>query len=157
MKTRNSVILVLFLLLSVLITVFVFGNSMKNSAASNADSDSFIALFEPLLERLTWISDSDYSKVIRKTAHFVEFFALGFFYGGVMCLLIPKKGNLRFPAVLFVVLLAAVTDEYIQSFTDRTSSVKDVLLDFSGALVGAVAVFWLFWQIRRVREKKCTK
>jgi len=45
-------------------------------------------------------------------------------------------------------VLIAVLDEYNQKFTGRTSSLEDVLLDGSGALVGtclvlALLVVWL--------------
>lgn len=38
----------------------------------------------------------------------------------------------RYPVfiALFILLSTAVIDEYIQSFTGRTSSVKDILIDF---------------------------
>lgn len=33
---------------------------------------------------------------------------------------------------LFFVLLLAVSDEFLQSFVDRRSNVRDIVLDFSG-------------------------
>ena len=47
-------------------------------------------------------------------------------------------------------LAAAVTDETIQIFSDRGSSVADVLLDFSGVLAATAAV----WLIYRMKMKK---
>jgi VanZ family protein len=41
----------------------------------------------------------------------------------------------------FMCLLAAVLDEYSQSFLFRTSKVSDVLIDFGGAIVGMVAYY----------------
>jgi hypothetical protein len=40
--------------------------------------------------------------------------------------------------VLFASLLCGVLDEFLQSFTGRGTSVRDVMLDFGGALIGIV-------------------
>ena len=155
MKNQNNQpMLWLFVLLSALVTAFVFGNSLKSGDASMAESDSVVAFLQPLLDRLPWLADTNYSVLIRKLAHFAEFFALGFFYGGTMCLMLQKNGKPRYFSVLFSVLFVAVIDEYIQSFTGRTSSVKDVLIDFSGALTGLGIVFGLFWLIACLKSRK---
>jgi VanZ family protein len=39
----------------------------------------------------------------------------------------------------FYVLAVAVTDEHIQSFSGRTSSTADIILDFCGGLIGFFA------------------
>ena len=45
-----------------------------------------------------------------------------------------------YATAFFYVLLVAVLDEHIQSFSDRTSSTGDILLDFIGSLTGFAAV-----------------
>lgn len=155
MKNQNNkAMLWLFVLLSVLITLFVFGNSMKSGDASMAESDSVVAFVQPILDRMPCHPDTSHSVLIRKLAHFAEFFALGFFYGGTVCLLFQKNRKPQYFPVLFSVLFVAVIDEYIQSFTGRTSSVKDVLIDFCGALTGICIVFGLFWLIACVKSRQ---
>ncbi|MBO4392367.1 MAG: VanZ family protein, partial [Clostridia bacterium] len=57
---------------------------------------------------------------------------------------------------LFFTLFTAVTDEYIQSFVERTSLVSDIVLDFSGgksANILAVAVFALVCAVKKRKNK----
>ena len=45
---------------------------------------------------------------------------------------------------LFIILLIATIDEFFQLFIqDRTSSVKDVLIDFTGGIIGNI-LFMIF-------------
>ena len=87
-------------------------------------------------------SEVQVSFIVRKGAHLAEFFLLGFL---VMYAVAEVKKKL--PSMVgfgyFYVLLVAVTDEFIQSFSDRTSSVKDVLIDFTGAFIGFVAFMFI--------------
>jgi len=72
-------------------------------------------------------------------------------------LLLQLRGTLitpYFTTVLFGTLLAAVTDEFIQSFTGRGSSVRDVVLDFCGALTGMLLTFLLAELIRSLKRNK---
>lgn len=79
---------------------------------------------------------------IRKLAHFLEFALLGL----LLCRSFSAFCVKNFTAtgyILFLGLLAAVVDEYIQSFSPgRGSMVKDVLLDFSGVFCA-----WLEYRI----------
>ena len=57
---------------------------------------------------------------------------------------------------LFGILSVAVVDEFIQSFSDRTSLVADILLDFGGAVTGlclSVAVVCIAKRIKQKRKK----
>lgn len=76
---------------------------------------------------------------IRKGAHFFEYLIL------VLLLYVtlkfyPFSGVNRVIYVLFMVLGVAVLDEYFQSLVARTSSVSDVLLDFSGGAIGLIVI-----------------
>ncbi len=88
--------------------------------------------------------------VIRKSAHFIEYgilSALWFraWYG-------VRTGASRLQALLpalAVTLLVAIGDEWHQAFVpSRTSSPRDVALDFCGALF-AQLVIWMIWRSRR--------
>ncbi|MBQ7339146.1 MAG: VanZ family protein, partial [Clostridia bacterium] len=86
-----------------------------------------------------------------------EFFWLGMALCGVLIGASRKSEGvaplLSHPPVcgaLLFSLLTAVTDEYIQSFTGRTSSVSDVLLDFSGALCGLGLTALTVYLVRRI-------
>ncbi len=75
------------------------------------------------------------SYFVRKVAHFTEYFILGvllFLTFRVFNVSLQNQGIYS----LFLVLLCAVLDEYLQLFVSRTSSVSDVVLDFCGGLIG---------------------
>lgn len=92
------------------------------------------------------------SYVVRKSAHVIEYFTLG-----VLLYLTFRTFNVSVTNqsiyALFVVLLCAVLDEYFQSFFDRTSSIGDVLLDFSGGLVGITCVGVMLWLVKSSKSK----
>lgn len=140
----------LFLLLSLLVTGFIFFNSFQGPDSSNESSGLILKLLSPitgLIDR--FISDIDWNFVIRKGAHFTEFCVLGIL-SALTFISTGKKVRTFFGYNLFCVLSVALTDEFIQSFTGRTSSVRDVFLDFCGAAVGIGAVMI----INNIRNRK---
>jgi len=82
---------------------------------------------------------------VRKLAHVSEFAALGiavaFLHRKYTQYTLHKS---FYGFAVFYGLAAAVTDEFIQSFSDRSDSVRDVLIDFSGYLIGALLVTGIF-------------
>ena len=76
--------------------------------------------------------------MIRKSAHFFEYAVLASLIGSLLhCYRYTWMNRIIY--ALFMVLLCAILDEYFQSFVDgRNSSVKDILIDFSGAIVGCL-------------------
>ncbi len=87
--------------------------------------------------------------LIRKMAHVFEYALLG---GGLFFYFRYQKCTTinRWIYTLFIVLLFATLDEYIQSFVGRTSSVRDVLLDFTGGIIGNGSFLFLS---RKIKEK----
>lgn len=85
--------------------------------------------------------------LVRKAAHLFEYALLG---GGLFFYFRYQKYTTidQWIYSLFIVLLFATTDEYIQSFVGRTSSVRDVLLDFTGGIIGIGLVLFLSKQIK---------
>ena len=77
--------------------------------------------------------------LIRKSAHFFEYGALAALLIIVFYLLKQSSLN-RVVYSLFITLLCAVMDEFYQSFINRGSRVQDIIIDFSGALVGTIFV-----------------
>lgn len=155
-KVIGSILLVLVLL----ITAFIFYNSSQNSTESHEDSNAIVEFIEPIVEPIidTFVTDNsvnlDY--YVRKSAHIIEFSALGI---SLMCFYEFLKNQYNkniFFIILFYALSVAVTDEFIQSFTGRTSSVKDIILDFFGVAIGIV-VFVLFVKMLNLINKRRTK
>lgn len=127
--------------MTVFVTGFIFSNSLKGPDASNESSGFFLRLLEPVTNFLDkYIPDADWNFIIRKGAHFTEFCILGILSSNMLLSIDKRKIKSFLGYNFFLVLSVAVTDEFIQSFTGRTSSVRDVLLDFCGAFVGILAV-----------------
>ena len=150
---RNKQILV-FGVLAVCVTATIFWNSLQNAQQSIQLSSGLLAWLKPWLLPLFGGSEELMHEVIRKTAHFVEFAALGLCLCGVadgMDIKFWRTSLLFFP--LFALLGTAVTDEFIQSFSDRTSSVKDVLLDFCGGIFGLAVTAALFAVLHSRRKR----
>ena len=130
--------LCLLLALTVLVTAYIFGNSLKNGEESHESSNKVVEIVEPVVKPITekLPGEKGVSFWVRKAAHVAEFFALGLCAMALGLGLQKRFGAACLGYVLFYVLLVAVTDEYIPSFTGRTSSVKDVFIDLGGAVLG---------------------
>lgn len=81
--------------------------------------------------------------IVRKLAHFTEFTALGMLLS-IDTALFLKKMKQYIWVPFFVGVLVALVDETIQLFpVGRSSSVKDVWLDFSGVIFGTILLLVL--------------
>ena len=127
---------VVIVILTIGIIAFIFTNSLQNGEESNAFSAPFVEWAERIFDPNDKIPTQTFNYAIRKLAHITEFTMIGLALGGLMCSAYRAKKQWHIAAVLFWGLSIAVIDEYIQSFTARTSSVSDVLIDFVGVLIG---------------------
>ena len=152
--TRTPWYLILF---RVLFTValaatvyFIFSNSLEIARESSARSQQVMELLNSLLGRVGLGPLSEH--FVRKMAHFCEFSLLGFWF--MLCLRVYTCHFVRHVGwPLFFGLLTAVIDETIQLYVPgRSSSVKDVLLDFSGVLTGLfiALLILLFFRLCRL-------
>ncbi len=133
MKTKKTWHTVLLSVLLVLTLWFILGRSTKEAELSNEESLGLLALVRPILEFFVGKGNAT-NYLIRKIAHYCEFFLLGLELGG-LCLLWSKP-LLR---ASFAGLLVAMTDETMQLFVPgRTGQVQDVWLDFSGVLTAVL-------------------
>ena len=110
---------------------------MQSPEDSKAQSDLVKEIAEPIIDRIFGPdNDIDVNYLVRKAAHFIEFFLLGVCFSGLFAIIKFYLAKDLVPYSFFCVLLIAVIDEYIQSFTGRTSAVSDVWIDFFGAICG---------------------
>lgn len=126
----------------ILLTVaFIWGNSLLEPEISWSVSNAvqrFLSYFTPVDE--PELTTSLWGAVVRKLAHFSEFFVLG----GLLLLRLRKKES-HIPCSAFLCgVLTALIDETIQFYTGRTSSVFDVWLDTAGAACGILIFFLLY-------------
>lgn len=146
MKKRN----VLFVILYLLTTFFIFKNSAKSAQSSTVQSGFFVQF---AMDRLSFLFNDVQTAThyVRKAAHFAEFFAQGAFLSAA---LFSTGYHKRFIYVLFSGLLTACTDEYIQLFFEgRGSMVSDIFIDFSGTCAAAAGFMVLWYLIKKAGRK----
>ena len=137
----------LYIIAAVAATAFIFANSLKTAAVSDASSNTVIEYLECILTFLNIkIPPEKLVFPIRKAAHFTEFFIQGALLTGCF----KGKYQGRIINILFFGLLTACTDEFIQSFVPgRGSLVSDVFIDFAGTCTAT-----LFMGLFKMRRKK---
>ena len=140
----------IFALLALALMVFIFSNSLESGEESNLKSGWVAEFLRPLLNPFGWIEEKTYLKLVRKLAHFAEFGVFGLCLGGVAANAAYAKAFLWSGAAA---LLTACADETIQAFTGRTESLKDVCLDFSGAVCGLLFVWLCLFAMKRKKER----
>lgn len=130
------------------VCAFIFIMSAADGEKSSDMSGSLLLR----LRELTGLEISSY--FIRKAAHFCEFALLSFLLTNAVFTSFNRKnaGVIAFPAAC----LYAVTDELHQLLSDgRACSVKDMLIDSSGALLGAaLCSFIILIYIKQTERKK---
>ena len=151
MKNRKTHLFLLGLL--ILLTLgFIWGNSLKSIPESQEISLSYLDRLSPFLDTVFGpgrITDH----ILRKTAHFCEFALLGAELR-LLFLLLGQQGLQGLMNALFAGLAAGVADETIQIFSQRGSRVADVVLDFSGAVFGALVIALITRLCRRRRRRQ---
>lgn len=149
MKKYLTIGLSIFIVLTL---TFIFANSLDSVAESQQKSEAVLERFWFLLEGVVGKGNAEH--LVRKLAHFFEFFALGIQMSALSFLYYSSKRSLYFSITLplFCGLLAALTDETIQIVSARGSQVQDVWLDFSGVCVGTAVIFAV-WVIRKKRRE----
>lgn len=146
--TRKKALRLLFLIT----LLFIWGQSALPRAASSMESQTLTkALFGiDTLERL-----------IRKSAHFIEYAVLG----SELFFLLPDflrkllnesyagKTGIRYAACLLSGLVIALIDETIQYFPERMPEIRDIWIDLAGVLCGTV----LAWGIASLLQSRKNK
>lgn len=135
MKQNRRIIF--FVLLSILAVCFIFSNSLEARDASNQKSNAIVDEIKPIIDPQDTIPRGTFNHYVRKSAHFLEFAALGFCLMGLTDAIGRKRHIRRISTALLAALLVASTDETLQFFAvERGPGVKDVLIDCSGAACG---------------------
>lgn len=127
---------------------FIFWNSSQVASVSESRSGWVLQFLQevwklPVTETM-----------VRKTAHFLEFCALGILLGGTTrCYTRGWMARVMIP--LFGGLLIPVCDEFLQTFIPgRSGEVRDVLIDFAGAVTGIAMTLLVTFFLDRHRRKR---
>lgn len=144
---RNK--LKIYILLTLLWSALIFSFSLQPADASGEVSSGFgewlIETFVPgLQDDLEALPEEQYEflhHILRKCAHFTEYFILGVL---VMLTFLQTRQRLPWLKGIGVGALVACLDETIQLFVEgRSGQVKDVLLDSTGVAVGICFIIFI--------------
>ena len=121
--------------LIILTLALIWGHSLLGREASSEESGFVMELLEPVLEMV--VGEGNVTEfLVRKLAHFTEFFVLGL---ELLTFFAYRKP--LFPQAFLLALthgfFAAFLDETIQIFSGRGPMIQDVWLDICGFAVGA--------------------
>ena len=127
-----------WLILLLLWTALIFVQSSLPATASRAESGGLFAWVQTLLP---WMTHT----LLRKIAHFAEFAVLGVLATGTFY----RAKHFLLLKPLSCSLMIALSDETIQLFSaGRAGLIKDVWLDFCGAVCGTL-LMWLIFRLCR--------
>lgn len=153
--SRGTIVRVLMILAIIIITSVIFIKSFENISTSHSYSDAITEAISS--DNADYIEKGNLEVTIRKWAHVIEYAVLGIAVMRLTLNISKAFKKLFFGVALFYVLAVAVVDEHIQSFSDRTSSTNDILLDFCGALLGFLVTFGLYMLVKLIRKNRCIK
>lgn len=146
-KIWRSVLLVLI----ILTVLFIFSHSVVAKSTSLQQSGWVRTWLQSGLDALH-IPLNLTSHLVRKIAHFVEFFILG---AELTCYRMcgRKLGRQDITGVLCTVFAVAFADETIQIFSARGPAIADVWLDVLGGAVAMLVVFAIHYLALALRKK----
>ncbi len=127
----------IFAVMAVAMTAFIFYNSAQPAVESAKSSGRITGSLLSMLAHFGFeINYDTLETTIRKTAHISEFF--------LQAVLVANSFSGRYKNrivyILFLGLLTACTDEYIQLFFEgRGGMVSDIFIDFAGTALAAAA------------------
>lgn len=153
MKNKSIVIKIFAVGLLVLSIVFIFINSFQDVDASNQRS---LALLEIINDYLSDLGIKNLSNiVIRKIAHYMEFFVLGVVSCVAIRMFVSKQKRIWVLIPLGIGLVVAITDEMFQFVSaGRTPRVLDVVIDFSGVLSAVLIYYVIIVVVKQIKRRK---
>ena len=157
LSTKRKIVVSVIIILIALTVGFIWGNSIMSKEASSEESEAVSSTLQTVVDA---VFGEDVVVVshegIRKAAHFIEFFILGTEFC-VLYILIKREGKRGYLEIMPFGLAVAAIDETIQIFSERGSSIIDVMIDYSGYLFAVVLFFAVFVIRRAVKGRKREK
>ena len=147
---RNIIYMIALVCVTVLVTSFIFYNAVTDYDKSHDTSDAVANIILPNAQE----ADPQSLVSVRKIAHLVEYAILGIAVMLLASFVCKGLGKSIYGTAFFYVLAVAVIDEHIQSFSDRTSATKDIILDFCGALIGFFIVYLTVVTVSFFKKRK---
>ena len=156
-----AILCVALLVAANLMLIFSFSSESRGESASRSRNVT-IAVARLLNPSFDDMSPDEQNAVVdelhhyvRKAAHFLEFALLGLLSASLVRLIwlyvswrLVGWQTAGIPSVFC--LLMATTDEVYQIFTGRGPAVKDVMIDFCGAVSGVLFLHLAVWLIGKI-------
>ena len=138
----------LFPILSILWVIVILSFSLQDGSRSSLQSGMITTTIQSLLSNIGIdIERQLLSFLIRKAAHFTEFFILG-------VLVKQSTFDLKNTIPLYLACLVPVIDETVQSFIPgRAMAITDMFIDLSGILFGFL-IMNLIHNIHKKRKER---
>lgn len=154
MKTKQSA-KVWCLCLIALNVLFIWGNSLLPREVSSAFSRLVGTVLNWFFSGGGDAAEGEGQGILRKIAHFTEFFTLGMLLCWLTMLMKAKKW-ICWLLPLGVGLTVACIDETIQIFVPgRGPGLRDVAIDTAGVALGiCIVMLWLFILTKRKSRKR---
>ena len=140
METRNKKAITILGIIIAATLAFIWIHSCMGQEESAEESGFVYEVLEPVLEVVVGKGNVT-ELLIRKLAHFTEFFGLGLELMLFMKLvLISAPYVIRFINAWVFGTMCALIDETIQIFSGRGPMIQDVWLDSAGCLCGVLVM-----------------
>ncbi len=154
---KRKFLLVIFVILTLLWTVFIHSNSLESGTESDQKSSFVTEIVNSIASNIGIKQEISHAS-IRTLAHFSEFAILSLLICSDMLIALFPLFVKKPPCFIIASLIStgisfavACTDELLQKSADgRAAELSDVLVDTLGALTGAVlftAIFFIIVQI----------
>lgn len=149
---KNKPIHIFFLILSVVTVLFIWANSCLGRGASSEQSGVVRGFLQNFFE-LIGLPVNVTMDVVRKIAHFAEFFLLGV---EITLYTVWGRGIVGYDVVNLIGTVFAVgfVDETIQIFSKRGPAITDVWLDVFGGVVAIVLVIACYYLSTAGKKKR---
>jgi len=153
-KKLDLIHLIVWWLIALGVLIFIFTNSLRDGPESMEQSSVVVEVVEPIIDPNHTLGEDLVTTIVRKAAHFTEFFLLGVSLRMMFIYVTRLTSKKIWVSPFFICLFSAVIDEFIQSFTGRTSAVSDVLIDFSGSSLAILLVMLGMLIYHLIKKKK---
>ena len=152
-KYGKWIVRILLTALTAATVTFIFCHSAVDAEVSTEQSDAAMGWIDGIL-RCFGIEAEMSELVIRKLAHFIEYFVLGILLSLTAYAYVRRRGRMLLIA-LPAGLAIAVIDELIQLGSEgRACEVRDMLLDYCAVLTASLMIMLILYLTARRREKK---
>ncbi len=140
---KKRIYAIIFAISAVALIIFIFSNSLKTAEVSKEQSDGIVTdVIEFLIRAGITADHDDLSFIVRKLAHFAEYFLLG---GLVYLTAFFADVKKPFIAAVSVCLITAIGDEFVvQAITEgRSPEIRDCIIDLFGGAASSATIYFI--------------